>query len=163
MNPNLFLNIEECLRSNNAVPGVVNPVITKGSLCRFSYLYVKPGHDQTPLVLITDLWQNYIRGINLNYLTFPTIKNLLQQFGDNTSFSYSNIRGQEYLTSAFRQYKRGGVNGIQKLNSAFILNTLACIRSIDPNEVEAIRKSVREQIRRVTNEQAGPTPETPIR
>lgn len=162
MNPNLFQTLEQCLRSNNALSGPQSPVISKGSLVKFTYLYAKPGHDQTPMVLITDIWRDYIRGLNLNYLTFPTIKGLLQQFGENTSFSYQNIRGQNYIVSAFRQYKRPGIGGIQKLNSPFLLNALACSRSTDPNEVEAIRKTIRDQIRQQTQQQAGPSDEMTV-
>lgn len=161
MNPNLFVTMEQCLKNNNALAIPNTPFIAPGSLVRFTYLYAKPGHDQTPLVLLTAPLPYkgiYFRGINLNYLTFPTIKGLLQQFAENPSFSYQqNLRGMGYITSAFRQYKRQGVSGIQKLNSAFLLNTLACARSVDPNEIEAIRRTVRDQIRRITNEQAGPT------
>jgi hypothetical protein len=161
MNPNLFQTLEQCLKSNNALAGPQTPIIGKGSLCRFTYLYAKPGHDQTPMVLITDVWRDYIRGINTNYLTFPTIKGLLQQFGENAGFSYNNVKGREYIVSAFRQYKRLGISGIQKLNSAFLLNALACARTIDPNEIEAIRRTIREQIRQTTNIQAQPTVEMP--
>lgn len=161
MNPNLFQTIEQCLKSNNALSGPSTPIIGKGSLCKFTYLYAKPGHDQTPLVLVTDVWGKFLRGININYLTFPTIKGLLQRFGENASFSYQNVKGQDYIVSAFRQYKRPGISGIQKLNTAFLLNTLACARSIDPNEIEAIRRVIREQIRQTTNAQAQATSEIP--
>jgi hypothetical protein len=42
-----------------------------------------------------------------------------------------------------------------------IINTMAITRSFDPNEIEAIRKSVREQIRRMANVQASPSGEIP--
>jgi len=159
VNQNLFQTLDQCLRSNNAMAGPQSPVITKGSLVKFTYLYAKPGHDQTPMVLVTDIWQSFIRGLNINYLTFPIIKGLLQQFGEQPTFSYGNIKGQEYILSAFRQYKRPGVSGIQKLNSPFLLNALACARSTDPNEVEAIRKIIRDQIRQQTNPAAVPSEE----
>lgn len=159
MNPNLFQTLEQCLRQNNALSGPTTPVIAKGSLVKFGYLYAKPGHDQTPMVLITDIWRDYIRGLNLNYLTFPVIKGLLQQFGEQTTFSYQNIKGQSYIVSAFRQYKRPGISGIQKLNSPFLLNALACARSTDPNEVAAMRKVIRDQLRQQTNPVAAPSTE----
>lgn len=154
MNPNLFQNLEYCLKNNNALSNP-SPLVAKGSLIKFTYTFAKPGHDNTPMVLVTDIWREYIRGINTNYLTFPTIKGLLQQFGERTSFSYQNIKGQEYIVSAFRQYRRSGINNLQKLNSAFLLNALACARSVDPNEIEGIRKVIRDQIRQQTNPIAG--------
>jgi hypothetical protein len=162
MNPNLFQTLEQCLKNNNALAGPTTPVIQKGSLVKFGYLYAKPGHDQTPMVLITDIWPAYIRGLNLNYLTFPIIKGLLQQFGEKPTFSYQNIKGQDYIVSAFRQYKRPGISAIQKLNSPFLLNALACARSTDPSEVEQMRKVIRDQLRQQTNPSAAPSAEMPV-
>jgi len=142
-------------------------IINKGSLVSFSYNFHKPGHDPYPLVLITDIGYplagpragQYIRGINLHYLTFPDIKRLLQPNCNNSGFSYSNIKGDEYIVSAFRQYKRRGIRQIRKLDCAFLLNVLASVRSLNPSEVEAIRHSVREQIQRMTNPAAAATPQ----
>ena len=154
MNPNLFQTLEQCLKNNNALTGPKSPVISKGSLCRFRYMFAKPGHDPMPMVLITDVNAQYIRGLNLNYLTFPVIKGLLQTYAENVGFSYSNVKGQTFIVSSFRRYKRGGISGILKLNSAFLLNTLACARSVDPNEIEAIRQVVREKMRQTVNQEA---------
>ena len=171
MNPNLFQNIEQCLRGNNAMSQPANPLIQAGSLVRFTHQYAKPGHDQSPLVLLVNPipyvdkrnGQKYLRGINLNYLTFPVIKGILQQFGEKQTFSYQqNLKGKEYIVSAFRQYKYQGISGIQKLNSPFLLNALACARSVDPNEIEAIRKMIRDQIRTLSNPMAQATGEMPI-
>lgn len=171
MNPNLFQKIENCLRSNNALQDPPSPQIQAGSLVRFTYNYAKPGHDQMPLVLVTAplpyidkrTMQPYLRGVNLNYLTFPAIKGLLQQFGEKRDFSYKqNLKGQKYIVTAFRQYKYSGISGIQKLNSPFLLNALACARSIDPNEIEAIRKVIRDQIRGLSSQLAMPTGEMPV-
>ena len=150
-------------------PSTVNPTIGRGSLITFKYLFHKPGHDPSPMVLVTDI--NYrggdLRGLNLHYLTFPTIKKLLfpgpgQSICDSPQFTYQYIKGNEYIVSAFRQYKRNGIESLKKLNCEFIVNALAISRSFDPNEIEAIRKSVREQIRRMVNPQAAPTGEMPM-
>ncbi len=145
---------------------IVKPV-GRGSLVSFNYIFHKPGHDPNPVVLITDIWPNYIRGINLNYLTFPTIKNLVfpspnQTVCDNPVFTYQYIKGNDYITSAFRQYKRNGVQRLRKLDCAFIVKALGLTRSFDPNEIEAIRRSVREQIRQLVNQRAAPTGEMTV-
>jgi hypothetical protein len=150
-----------------SAPKAVNPTVGRGSLVTFIYLFHKPGHDPVPLVLVTDIWDKYIRGLNLHYLTFPTIKKLLfpgpgQSICDSPQFTYQYIKGNDYIVSSFRQYKRNGIESLKKLNCEFIVNALAISRSFDPNEIEAIRKSVREQIRRMTNPQAAPTGEMPI-
>ena len=103
----------------------------------------------------------------MHYLTFPTIKKLLfpgpgQSICDSPQFTYQYIKGNDYIVSAFRQYKRNGIESLKKLNCEFIVNALAISRSFDPNEIEAIRKSVREQIRRMANPQAAPTGELPM-
>lgn len=160
-----------------AAPNPINPNIIRGSLCTFSYLYHKPGHDPAPLVLITD--ENfperadhpkrgmYIRGINLHYLTFPTIKKLMypgqgKSVCESPQVTYQYIQGNEYIVSAFRQYKKSGIQSLKKLDCNFIVNAMSISRSFDPNEIEAIRKSVREQIRRMANPQAGSSEEIPL-
>ena len=133
--------------------------VNKGSLIVFNYIFHKPGHDPYPLVLLTDV--NYpqknpihIRGVNLHYLTFPTIKKLLQPNVNNLGFSYANIKEDSYISGAFRQYRRTGIRQLKTLNTTFLLNVLASVRSFNPNEIEAIRKSVREQLQRLTNPSA---------
>lgn len=152
------------LPNNLSIPVTPNPIVGRGSLVTFRYLFHKPGHDPMPLVLITDVWSNYIRGINLHYLTFPVIKGLLfpgpgRSICDSPGFSYQYIKGNEYIVSSFRQYKRNGIDSLKKLNCEFIVNALAISRSFDPNEIQAIRKSVREQINRIVNPPATPTGE----
>lgn len=168
MNENLFAPAQfgkttygQTLPANQYGPiySRMTQTITKGSLVNFNYTFHKPGHDPYPLVLITDIWQNYIRGVNLHYLTFPDIKRLLQPNCNNPAFSYFNIKGDGYIVSAFRQYKKRGIRQIRKLDCAFLLNILASVRSLNPSEVEAIRRSVREQIQRLTNPAAVATPE----
>ena len=143
---------------------VSNTPVGRGSLVSFNYIFHKPGHDPAPMVLITDVWAQYIRGINLHYLTFPVIKKMIYpapgiSICDNPIFTYQYIRANSYITSAFRQYKRNGIERLRKLDCAFIVNALSLSRSFDPNEIEAIRRSVREQLRRMTNPQAAPSAE----
>jgi hypothetical protein len=66
--------IDAMLPGDKASP---NKPIGRGSLITFNYIFHKSGHDPYPVVLVTDIWPNYIRGINLNYLTFPTIKKMV--------------------------------------------------------------------------------------
>lgn len=155
---------------NLTAPTKFNPVVSRGSLVTFTYLFRKPGHDPQPLVLLTDVAYGgglYCRGINLHYLTFPVIKKLLfpgpgRSICDSPNFSYQYIKGNQYIVSAFRQYKRNGIQSLKKLDCEFIVNAMAVARSFDPNEIEAIRKSVREQIQKAVGPQATPTGEIPI-
>ena len=156
------------LPGNLTAPGKINPIIGIGSLCTFMYKFYKPGHDPQPLVLITDPnYKNlYCRGINIHYLTFPVIKQLLFPQGksmcENSQLTYQYIKGDDFLVSAFRQYKKNGIQSLKKLNCEFIVNAMAVSRSFDPNEIESIRKSVREQIRKIINPPAEASEELPL-
>jgi hypothetical protein len=124
--------------------------VARGSLVYFNYLFWI--HDPYPLVLIADIYGQYIRGLNLHYLTFPYIKHVLQPGCDNRQFSYRNIRNngiayeQEYIPKAFRTYKRSGIRQLKVLDCSFILNVLASTRGIDPVEVDHMREVIRQQI-----------------
>jgi hypothetical protein len=130
--------------------------ISRGRLVTFKYSFAKPNHDQNPLVLISDVFPNYIRGINVNYLTMPVIKQLIAGYCGNKSFSYLSIKSDRYIKTAFRQYKRIGVFDLKSLNCDLLKNVLKQVKTnvVSPNELEAIRKSVQEQIQKITNPKA---------
>lgn len=102
-------------------------------------------HDPYPMVIITDIWPKYIRGVNLHYLTFPYVKRLLTNFGGK-SFSYFNIRSDKYMANAFRMYVRMGVQQPKRLDTQWLLSVLSSVRSFDPGELEKIRQSIQKQI-----------------
>jgi hypothetical protein len=150
--------------------------VVRGSLITFNYGLRKPGHDSFPLVLVTDVDYpikdpvakpgyrpgykkgDFIRGINLHYLTFPTIKKLIfpnnQSICENANFTYQYIKSNNYIVSAFRQYRKVGIKNLKKLDCQFVAKAMSISRSFDPNEIEAIRKSVREQLSRIVNPSA---------
>ena len=101
-----------------------NAFITKGNLIMFRYNFWM--HDPMPLIIITDYNPgNRIRGINLHYLTYGHISTLLTTASTNPSFSYQNIRGDSYITNAFRSYKWQGIAQVKKFDSQFILQMMA--------------------------------------
>jgi hypothetical protein len=126
--------------------------VRRGSLVSFNYTFHKAGHDPFPNVIVTDVNQLYIRGLNIHYLTFPYIRNLLKANCNNPNFSYKTIKADKYLVSSFRQYKRSGIRRLKQLDCDFILNLLGSVRAVSPNEVEAIRKTVNEQLAKITNQ-----------
>ncbi len=135
--------------------------VTKGSLIVFNYSFWM--NDPYPLVVVTDMRPGKrLRGVNLHYLTFPYIKNLIQQSCGNIGFSYTNIRGDKYITNAFRTYKWNGIRSIKKLDCNFLLNVMASVRSFDPNQMETIRASIREQMSREVQPKATGTGEMPL-
>jgi len=137
-----------------------NPYITKGSLIMFRYAFWV--HDPMPLLIITDYQPGRkIRGINLHYLTYYYIQRLLTQ-STNMAFSYQNVKGDTYITSAFRTYKWGGISQVKKFDSQFILRMLSVGRNFDPSQIRAIRQAVDQQIQQELVNQAAPTPEQPF-
>ena len=82
---------------------------------------------------------------------FPSIgKNIC----DNQQMTYQYIKGNGYIVSAFRQYKKAGIQSLKKLNCDFIMKAMTVSKSFNPNEIEAIRNNIREQINRLVNPSA---------
>jgi hypothetical protein len=76
----------------------------RGSLIAFNYPIShaqRPNviHDPYPLLIVTDIWPQYVRGVNLHYLTFPYIKRVLTSNCNNRTFSYYNVRPDKYLVN----------------------------------------------------------------
>lgn len=140
----------------NKQPVTTNDIVKKGSLIAFGYTFWQ--HDPYPLLIVTDFIPGQrLRGVNLHYLTFPYIRNLLRVGANNAGFSYGNIRGDSYLVNAFRSYKPQGVQQIKMLDASFILTIMATVRSFDPTQIQTIRKAVQDQIRQEINPKAVPT------
>lgn len=124
--------------------------ITRGSLISFHYpqsyaMIPNVIHDPYPMVIITDIWPKYIRGVNLHYLTFPYVKKLLTTYAGN-SFSYFNIRNDRYMANAFRMYVRMGVHQPKRLDTDWLIGVLGSVRSFGPGELEQIRANIQKQI-----------------
>lgn len=133
---------------DNKIP--IQNTVTKGSLISFNYSFW--AHDPYPMVIVSDIIPgNKIRGINLHYLTFNYVNSLLRTSSGNPAFSYSFIKNDTYITSAFRSYKWQGIKNIRKLDSNFILSIMGMVRSFDINEIEAIRKSIQQQMNVLLN------------
>ena len=93
----------------------------------------------------------------MHYMTFPIIRNLLRTGGNNSIFSYANIKGNKYITDAFRSYKWTAIRQVRVMDVSFLLTVMGMVRSFDPSQIMAIRKMVQEQLRRETNPAATPT------
>lgn len=138
-------------------PSAINRGIQRGALITFRYQFMK--NDPTPLVLITDFVQGTrIRGINLHYITLNSMMRLLANFGNSPAFSYRSIMGDEHISNAFRYYKWQGVITPLILDIDFIKQVIKVVQmqhAIKPNELDAIIKSVEQQLNNPTNPQAG--------
>lgn len=124
--------------------------VGRGSLISFYYprsWAVVPNviHDPYPMVILTDIWPEYIRGLNLHYLTFPYVKRILENYG-GTNFTYAHISPDAYMAQAFRMYVRRGVQRPKLLDMPWLQAVLQEARSFSPGEVEKIRMSIQRQI-----------------
>jgi len=144
--------------------------VGKGSLVKFYYAGV-PGksviHDHNPVVILYSMKgkgtdQSVIRGVNIRYLTFPYIKHLLSPNAnsnncDNPSISYNNIKGDKYITDAFRSYKRVGIKRLRKLDCDFITSVLGGMRGFHPSEIDEMRQYVRDALKGLQQAPRRPT------
>ena len=138
-------------------------IIAKGSIAVFSYVSQQRNyqiHDPTPLVIVSDIFTDMIRGVNLHYLTLPYVKSLVMAHANNPNFSFRFISGDSYIVGAFRSYKRAGISQLKMLDANFLKNLLTVVRALDPGEIEQMREQVRQMIEQQTAQpSAQPGPE----
>lgn len=142
-------------------PSVAQPkIVHKGSVVNFHYTGQRVGkqiHDPYPLVIVSDIFSDAIRGVNLNYLTVPYVKSMLERFLDKP-FSYSMIKGDPYIIGgpsnpgAFRTYKRNGISQLRMMDSNFLRGVAELSRTLDPNELDQIRMQIEELIKYQINQ-----------
>lgn len=126
--------------------------VARGSLVTFQYMFAK--NDVYPLVILTYVSQNYIHGVNLHYLTFNQIKQVLQKDklnGCRPGFNYQNVKPYKYIVESYRTYKRNGIKGLKILDCDLIVKSMTVARSLDPQESEAIRDNIKDQIGKLVN------------
>lgn len=123
--------------------------LRKGSLISCEYSLWK--HDPRPLILVTDVYANRIRGVNLHYLTFNYMKSLLKYYCGKDFMSYSFIKHDAYIINAFRTYKKSGLRKIQALDCDVILSQIGIRRSFNPQEIGEIRRQIKELLQQQMN------------
>ncbi len=148
-----------------------NPTTTKivhqGSIINFHYVGQRRGHpihDPYPLVLVSNIYSDAVRGVNLNYFTLPYVKAMINNFLDKP-FQYDFIKADDYIVGAFRTYKRVGISQLRMMDSNFLRGVAAVSRSLDPNELDQIRMQIEELMKYQMNQpvaQAGPQEQPPL-
>jgi hypothetical protein len=137
--------------------------LTRGNLITFNYSFW--AHDPNPVIIISSILPgNVVKGINLHYLTFYSINNLLS-ISLQRPFSYSLVKNDAYIRSAFRSYKWQGIKNIKKLDtnflSAFVNPNPLGRKVFDINEIRAMRASVEQQMNVLLNPPADNISNTP--
>lgn len=132
-----------------------NPYVP-GTLFTCEYLFYK--HDRTPLILVSGVYNDpmhgqRVGGLNLHYLTFvPTVKNLINQYCGNGIFRYTSIKMDRYVRSAFRTYKTAGLRFIKVFDPQAIKPIINKLKSLNVEEIEAMRKDINKQLKQKLNE-----------
>jgi len=133
------------------------PSFARGSLLVFNYQFWK--HDPYPLVIVTDHTVGInIRGVNLHYVNMVKINQVLKSYGNNRGFSYRSIVGDKILTNAFRTYKWQGIRMVKEFDPEFLRSMTAISLTIDPNQVNFVRQSIREQMNLAKEQKPGYNP-----
>lgn len=124
-----------------------------GSLVSFNYASWK--NDPYPLIIVieNDPAKDKISGVNLHYLTFRDIKEVISRAG-KMGFSYRSVSDSRPFRDAYRSYKKVGIRQMKILDPSYLLGVMGMVRSYDPAEVQIIRRQVQEQIRRQINPKA---------
>lgn len=137
--------------------GVTTRKLGHGTILTFSYTNYK--HDPNPLIIVTEIKGDYIRGLNMHYFLYSDIRTLLSPKGmnaaNNLSFGYGTIKNNHVFVSAYREYKRMGIKNAKILNLDYVLSLLNMAREFAPGEAEAMRQEVSQQLNRPTNPNVG--------
>lgn len=130
------------------------PLMVKtGSLVSFGYTLWR--NDPYPMIVVIDpgVAGDKISGVNLHYLTFRDIKEIISQAG-KMGFSYRSVSNSAAFRGSYRSYKKVGVQQMRVLDPSYLLGVMGMVRSHDPAESEIIRRQVQEQLRQPTNPKA---------
>lgn len=118
---------------------------TRARVVAFQYRYYK--HDPYPVILTTGLTlDGRIGGLNLHYLTFPVFRALLNQWAGNPGFGYLIVKSLPQIKFAFRTYDLSGVQMAKEIDWRAAMTALSVVRNYSPQEVQAIRNAIDQQI-----------------
>lgn len=116
--------------------------VSVGSVLSFQYIFFN--RDPYPMVLMLQDLGDSIFGINLKYLTLPTIQKLFNQLKDGSS--YEEIKNSDRIRLAFRKYLKTGITNPRMAPLESILKMMVVSRTYLRDEVEAAQQRVGEQV-----------------
>jgi len=127
------------------VTGVNTPrEVYVGSVVSFFYRGQRgrPIHDTYPFVIVSNIFSDAIRGLNLNYLASPDVTKIILEYLDNANFSYRAIEQNAYYVDAYRTYKRSGIAQLRIYDSRFLRALAYVAPRLDPNEITQIEQQI---------------------
>jgi hypothetical protein len=128
-------------------------VARTGALVSFNYTFWR--NDPYPLIIIIENnpGKDKISGVNLHYLTFRDIRDLIGRAG-KMGFSYRSVSESRPFRDAYRSYKRSGVRQMKVLDPSYLMGVMGMVRSFDPADAQIVRRQVQEQLRQQINPKA---------
>jgi hypothetical protein len=100
-------------------------------------------HDTYPFVIVSDIFSDAIRGMNLNYLDSINVKDVILNYLDNPNFHYRTAVAQNpYYVDAYRTYKRSGISQQRIYDSRFLRALAYVAPRLDPNEINQIEQQI---------------------
>lgn len=128
-------------------PKTVAKVAQKGAIITFRYIGQagRSIHDPYPMVIITDIFIDMIRGVNLHYLPLQQVMRTMQDnnMAGNVNMSFRNVSANS-LVYAFRSYKKSGISNQKLLDIDYLKNLLTVSQALNIGEMEMIRKQIRD-------------------
>ena len=124
----------------------------KGDVVTFRYIgqTLRKIHDPQPIVLLAGFYKDLVYGVNLRYIDNDGINFLVTT--DLRNFSYQNYKQYDYITLAYRSYKRQGISDLRMLDIRFLQNLRRIIDITDVAEVEAIRSQIKQLMDQPVNQ-----------
>lgn len=135
----------------------------EGELIIFTYtkkLYYEI-HDRMPLVLVLNSarnkgWQpgRCIRGINLHYLTYSLMGQIMEMVNRGTVQSYEQLKAYQMCADSFRHYLWNWIapGSIKKMNLVAVQAEVNTIKQHGPMNQEDLRRLVQEQLEQKTKQ-----------
>lgn len=141
---------------NPTVAQNTSNIVSKGSVITFSYMG-QTSHmirDPNPMIIVSDIFNDMIRGVNLHYLTLPYMQAMIQNrnMAGNNNFSYKFIVNDKYIVDSFRSYKRIGISNLKMLDINFLKRLLGLSQTLNINELEQMRQQVRSMLEQEVNQ-----------
>lgn len=115
--------------------------------CVMSFYYKgqrgRPIHDVYPFVIVSDIFSDAIRGMNLNYLDSPEVTKVILNYLDSPNFNYRTAVVQNpYYVDAYRTYKRNGISQQRIYDSRFLRALAYVAPKLDPAEITQIEQQI---------------------
>lgn len=132
--------------SLSEVIGTFNPIYSLDQAptgAVLSYHYSLYRHDPYPVIILLRDEGPYLFGINMHYVSFPTVTSLFRQYGDN--MNYEQVKNDPRIQSAFRRYKKAAISQPRVRKLSEVIKRMSIPRIYPEHEIERARQDFRQQ------------------